>query len=490
MVAGGALFFWPDLDDEPAASAQEVVESACANLAAAKDYDGTSSMTVTQDGVDKGDTMYGNFEVSGPDFRNVVKLLNAGTTWEQVYVDGKGYMRDAYTNHEWQEAYYPLGAANEALTMLGDTPTCPDLTNVTKVGDEVLNGVAVSKYTSGDGKPAPLADDFRGSKRGDLLEYWVDGRGQLLQIYNEHYIAAHYEGQRRGQDDRRLLHHDDLLRRGRTQQHRSPDARGVGKADHAQSHPVLQRRQSMRVRTALVFVLGIVVLAGGALFFWPDLDDEPPASAQVVVESACESLEKARSYDMSATLKGSGNGVPWPAFTFKAQVSGSDYQSSLRATDGSGEDIIRIGDTDYERSLITDGSGGVIDEGWQISNTKLRDVDSWLGALGDSPICPDVSDVLYLGEEQLDGVKVSHYASGDVDGSQKKALDALESTYEGHVEVHEYWVNVDGQLVQHRLEIHSLSQGPGVERRVTSAIGFTKFLNVGEPNVITAPTIP
>ena len=36
----------------------------------------------------------------------------------------------------------------------------------------------------------------------------------------------------------------------------------------------------MRIRTALVFVLGIVVLAGGALFFWPDLDDEPQASAQ------------------------------------------------------------------------------------------------------------------------------------------------------------------------------------------------------------------
>ena len=246
---------------------------------------------------------------------------------------------------------------------------------------------------------------------------------------------------------------------------------------------------SARAKIALPVILAVVALASLTLWMLLRSEGQPAASAQVVVESACESLEKARSYDMSATLKGSGDGVPWPAFTFKAQVSGSDYQSSLRATDGSGEDIIRIGDTDYERSLITDGSGGVIDEGWQISNTKLRDVDSWLGALGASPICPDVSDVLYVDEEQLDGVKVSHYASGDVDGSQKKALDALENTYEGHVEVHEYWVNVDGQLVQHRLEIHSLSQGPGVERRVTSAIGITKFLNVGEPNVITAPTL-
>ena len=32
----------------------------------------------------------------------------------------------------------------------------------------------------------------------------------------------------------------------------------------------------MSIRTALVLVLGFVLLAGGALFFWPDLDNEPP----------------------------------------------------------------------------------------------------------------------------------------------------------------------------------------------------------------------
>ena len=247
-----------------------------------------------------------------------------------------------------------------------------------------------------------------------------------------------------------------------------------------------------RAKIALPVILAVVALASLTLWTLLRSEGQPAASAQEVVESACDDLEKARSYDMSATLKGSGDGVPWPiTFTFKAQVSGHDYQSSLRATDGSGEDIVRIGDTDYQRSIITDGSGGVIEKGWQVSDTKLRDVDSWLSALGDSPVCPDLSDVLYLGDEQIDGVKVTHYASGDTDGSQKKALDALDSAFEGmkDVEAHEYWVNVDGQLVQHRLEIHSLSQGPGVERRVTSAIGITKFLNVGEPNVITAPTL-
>lgn len=250
----------------------------------------------------------------------------------------------------------------------------------------------------------------------------------------------------------------------------------------------------MSARITMALSLSIALLALACLTLWMSLRSEGPsaASAQEVVENACASMEKSQSYDMSATLKGSGDGEPWPVtFTFKAQISGNDYQSSLRATDGTGEDIVRIGDTDYEKSLNSDGYGGITSRGWQISDSKIRDVDSWLGALGDSPVCPDVSGVLYLGEEHLDGVKVSHYASGDTDGLQKKELDEIDSAYEGLkiVEAHEYWVNTDGQLVQHRLELHSLSQGHGTERRTLSSFMVTKFLNVGEPNTITAPTL-
>ena len=183
-------------------SAMDAMQSACGNLDTAKYYDGMSSMTISQDGVDLDETISGKFEVAGPDFSNSVKHLNAGLSWEQVYVDGKGYMRDIITNHEWQEAYYPLEATNEAFPMLGDTPGCPTLTNVTKVGDEVIDGVAVTKYTSGDGKgvldEALLDEAFRGTKEADLHEFWVDGQGRLRQYYNEHYMVVHYEGSAEG----------------------------------------------------------------------------------------------------------------------------------------------------------------------------------------------------------------------------------------------------------------------------------------------------
>ena len=136
--------------------------------------------------------------VSGDDYYAKYTASTDGATMELMRLAGQSYYRDSIDGAGWEFLDFPLASIDRNLSVLGDTPTCPDLTNVTKVGDEVLNGVAVTKYTSGDGKPAPLAADFRGSKRGDLFEYWVDGRGQLLQIYNEHYIAAHYEGSAEG----------------------------------------------------------------------------------------------------------------------------------------------------------------------------------------------------------------------------------------------------------------------------------------------------
>ena len=65
-----------------------------------------------------------------------------------------------------------------------------------------LTGVAVTKYTSGDGKgvldDALLDEAFRGTKEADLHEFWVDGQGRLRQYYNEHYMVVHYEGSAEG----------------------------------------------------------------------------------------------------------------------------------------------------------------------------------------------------------------------------------------------------------------------------------------------------
>ena len=99
---------------------------------------------------------------------------------------------------------------------------------------------------------------------------------------------------------------------------------------------------------------------------------------------------------------------------------------------------------DYER--FTPGEAG-----WRVSKTKFTDLTTHLEQLGVSPMCPDLSEVTQKGEEQLDGVKVTVYTAGDIDGVEKEDLEDLPSSFKGmkHASKHKYWVNERGLLVQH-----------------------------------------
>ena len=246
----------------------------------------------------------------------------------------------------------------------------------------------------------------------------------------------------------------------------------------------------MNIKIAAALTFGIVVLAVGALLFWPDLDDEPAASAQEVVESACDSMEKVESYDMATTIKVTGDGALELTGTFKAEVSGPDFRYENTYSDGYSNRAISVGGKDYVRYVRANKDGIFTTKGWEVFEEGVRDVESWLSDLGDTPICPDLSNVTFAGEEDLDGVKTSRYVSGDWDYSQKDAY-FNDKTFEGVIflYVHEYWVDSNGQLLQHRLEQNSVSQGHGTERRVTNRISTTRFLDVGEANTITAPVL-
>ena len=243
----------------------------------------------------------------------------------------------------------------------------------------------------------------------------------------------------------------------------------------------------MRIRTALVFVLGIVVLAGGALFFWPDLDDEPPASAQEVVESACSGIDDV-DFDFSAVMKGTydenNSGVTsWPDVTIKARVSGKDFEYEYIVPDGSSEGHIRLGDTAYMRLRNSDD--------WYVSEKfHASSIGEILPMLGDAPICPDLSQVVRKGEDEVNGVKVTQYTSGDYDGTEKAAVDALDETFYGlkTAVAHTYWVGIDGQLVQYRNETRAFANDEDGSQR-TYIVSLFTFLDIGEPNTITAPTL-
>ena len=237
----------------------------------------------------------------------------------------------------------------------------------------------------------------------------------------------------------------------------------------------------MSIKIASALTLGIVVLAGGALFFWPDLDDEPQASAQEVVESACDDVDKAASYDFIGTLKHTSPGAETSVTAeVKGEVSGEDYHFEYTYEGALIRALRRVGDKSYATQ-----AGGV----WELYSSGLQDVDVSLGALGDTPICPDITGIVYKGDEELDGVKVKRYSSGDAEISEE-AVRALKDEEKGlkNVEAHNYWVDVSGQLVQHQLDYFTLAYYDDIQ--ISNGTITKRFLDIGEPNTITAPVVP
>ena len=246
----------------------------------------------------------------------------------------------------------------------------------------------------------------------------------------------------------------------------------------------------MNIKIASASLLGMVTMALASLSCSAEEPAStatpiPQASAQEVVESACDHMEGVDSYDFMASVKAEQDGVPFPdALTVEASVSGKDYQISFTGGDGSTSEGIWVGNKGYTRST----AGGNV---WEVSAAPLENIVSQLSQLGDSPVCPDLSNVSLKGEDELDGVKVTVYTSGDTAGVEKDALDDVDSSFQGlkHASIHEYWVDGNGLLVQHREDRYTLSQYNG-GRTILRYVTLATFLDVGEPNVITAPTIP
>lgn len=113
-----------------------------------------------------------------------------------------------------------------------------------------------------------------------------------------------------------------------------------------------------------------------------------------------------------------------------------------------------------------------------------------LDILGDDPTCPDLTELTAfnaLGEERLDGVLVRHFESAPWDRS---ALS--DGITEGTISrSYEFWVDATGRLVQFKESVHERyrydQDGPLQDTRIQYVY---KISGIGEPNVITAPTLP
>ena len=154
----------------------------------------------------------------------------------------------------------------------------------------------------------------------------------------------------------------------------------------------------MNIRIASAFLLGLATMALAALACSaeapaPTATPAPQASAQEVVQRSCTAMAKTDQYDFSSQAGGSENGVPYPGIIeAKGSVSGKDYYVTNTDYNDQVLEIRQVGSNVYMRQ----GTDGV----WIQRDVQARVPHDVLG-LGDTPICPDLTNVIRKGEETL-----------------------------------------------------------------------------------------
>ena len=222
-------------------------------------------------------------------------------------------------------------------------------------------------------------------------------------------------------------------------------------------------------------------------------NDQPEPSAQEDVERACADMAGLDSYDSVAITEGEDNGEPaFLGWKTEARVSGDDFHRIQTFDVEEGEGLverIRVGDVTYYREAAYDRRP---EYDWRVMDSDPSGgILSPLAELGSTPMCPDVRNLRLKGNEELDGVMTTVYQYGDIYDVEKDALQSLDISFEGVRSAikHEYWVGEDGLLVQHEMDNYVVAVYDG-DRYTIRSFSQTKFSGIGEPNTITAPTVP
>ena len=250
-------------------------------------------------------------------------------------------------------------------------------------------------------------------------------------------------------------------------------------------------RELVNIKTASTLALGAVVISMAGLALWMSLRDSP-ASAQEIVQNACAKFGKVDAYDLTSRVVsyetiGVGPEELYNEWSGKGEFDGGNYRVESQEVTGEHREVgyIRVGDVGYERFT---SQGNV----WKEMDRKLGD---WIGlvqGLGSNPLCPTATDYRDLGSTTLNGEAVKRYTDAPVTGGQAYSLEELKEVPadgEGRRNTVEFWVNGNGELVQVYGTLwggYTDDDGVPVRWRITHT---TSFFNLGEPNVITAPTL-
>ena len=209
-------------------------------------------------------------------------------------------------------------------------------------------------------------------------------------------------------------------------------------------------------------------------------EESLPSPGDVEATRDCARNPNAGSYDVASTAV-----APHLHVTYDIRVSGDDYHLVLTAKKGmpSGEAIGKNG-ISYEREF-----GGE----WRMSPQyfPLRLLHSPHPIEGDFVVCPDLglAALTRVGEETLGATKTDHFRLTEGSGvGPVTNVGAPAASASGIPDrTWDIWVDPNGELIQTRL-IADYGETPDYAAfrvDIQSTIS-----GVGEPNIITAPTLP
>ena len=174
LIATG-LFLLQQSTDTPVASAQEVVDRACANMEQLDSYDITGTITATDPGGSP-QAISITARVSGDDYHVTYSPEGSDSTLEGKRVAGVSYYRDSSGGNEW----YVLDGNLEDLTAsfdgLGGNPVCPDTTGMQARGAASVDGTTTRHFVA----TASPASSGQGTSGDTSYQFWVNNNGQLV----------------------------------------------------------------------------------------------------------------------------------------------------------------------------------------------------------------------------------------------------------------------------------------------------------------------
>ncbi len=189
---------------------------------------------------------------------------------------------------------------------------------------------------------------------------------------------------------------------------------------------------------------------------------QPPIDAQAAVRNACTNPDASNSYDIGVLAQG-----PGVTFDYTIEVSGQNYHlyGTAEHSEYTGEfEIIEVDGVIYYREA------GIA---WEI----VEGVPSGAFISHLAQLCPQgevLSTATRSGSESIRGVDTTLYT---ITEKFKRGPDSQRT----FADTHTLWVDTSGQLVKSRLVMESPVGTGQVDGTVS---GY------GEPNVVTARTVP